>query len=202
LNTLHPYLHEHPLDTSLPMTGIFDDKHDEYWLQIQTGEDTQNFKLSTVKFQWVGRQDYRFDKYVFVDDEMYGMKDQTTYLLNDGFEINGEPIEAWLTQVFSEVPTKDKEFIRIGVETGGREGVKPTKIEMLDQDGNVIAEMSEIQQGTPNWLLMYDQWEQFIPRLPNDGDRIQNRLLIYKIFHNLAGDFKIVNTTIQYKVLK
>lgn len=205
INTLTPYLSAHPLDTSEHMTGIFDENHDEYWLEVQVGEDRQNFKLSLEDFRWTGRQDYRFDKYVFVDGEMYGMKGYFTYTLNKGFLIDGNPIECWMKQVFSKEPYSDKEFIRIGAETGGRSGVKPTKIEFLDQNDNIIAEMSEALYG-PDWLLRYDHWEQFIPRQPgvgqNDGDRIQDQLLIYKIIHNLAGDFKIVNTSVQYKVLK
>ena len=201
INTLHPLLQEHPLDTSLPMTGIFDEKHDEYWLQFQSGEQEYNFKLSMENFHWVGRQDYRFERYVMVNDTMYGMRDYATYILDQGFEINGEVIEAWVKQVFSKEPYADKEFIRIGVETGGREGTKPTSIEFLDKDDNVIGAMSEALFG-PNWLLRYDHWEHFIPRLPNDGDRLQNQLLIYKIIHNLAEEFKVVNTSVQYKVLK
>ena len=61
--------------------------------------------------------------------------------------------------------------------------------------------MDQGAQG-PNYLLRYDQWEQFIPRRSDNENRIQDQLLIYKIIHNLAVDFKIVNTTVQYKVLK
>lgn len=202
INTLKPLLSTHGSGTELKMTGIFDDAHHEYWLDIETPSERQNFKFFMSNFQWVGRQDYRYDNYLYSNGRMYGFKNLQANLLNEGFIINGEIIEAWITQVFSQEPYKDKEFMRIGVETGGRTGPMPTKIEFLNQQGAVIATMSQAAQGSPNWLLRYDLWEQFIPRLPNDGDRIQNQLVIYKIFHNLATDFKVVNTAIQFKVLK
>jgi len=200
INTLKPYLEGHSTDTSLHMTSSFDHKHHEYWLSISTEEDAQNFKFYMKTMQWTGRQDYRFDQYVFSDGEMFGFRDYEVYKLNQGFIINGSLIEAWITQVFAKEPFRDKEFIEIGIETGGRNGEKPTKIEFLDQNENIIAEMSEVLYGA-NWLLRYDNWRQFIPRRADNDNRLQDQLLIYKIFHNLASDFKVVNTTVQFKVL-
>ena len=204
INTLRPVLQAHPEDTSLKMAGFFDEGHNEYWLDISIpGGGRFNFKFFMENFQWVGDQAYEFDQYVFSDGKSFGMRSLETYELNSGTLINGLPIECSLTQIFSQEIYEDKEFLKIGIETGGREGAKPTKIEFLDQDLNVIAEMSQLASGgNPNWLLRYDQWQHFIPRLPNDGDRIQNQLLIYKIFHNLEADFKIVNTVVQFKILK
>ena len=58
----------------------------------------------------------------------------------------------------------------------------------------------------PNYLLMYDCWEHFIPSksvtYDPDKNRIQDRFVVYKIIHNLATDFRVVNTTVQYKILK
>jgi hypothetical protein len=201
LNTLKPYLDDHSSDASLLMNAVYDDKHHEYWLTIASRSDIQCFKFYAGTMQWVGRQDYRFDQLVFADEKVFGLRDYEVYELNQGFIINGDVIEAWITQVFSKEPFMDKEFIEIGVETGGRSGEKPTKIQFLDQNGVVIADMSQTING-PNWLLRYDNWRQFIPRRSDNDNRLQDQLLIYKIFHNLAVDFKVVNTTVQYKVLK
>lgn len=209
LPRLLPFLSNHPMDTTKKLTAGFDSLHDEYQLEIESVIDGVNtresFKFYLQQFVWVGSNAYRFDGYLFANGKMYGMKNLQTWLLNSGFQINGQDIESTLTQVCAPQYNFDKEFIRIGIETGGRSGEKPTKIQFLDDAGAVIAEMSEANFG-PNWLLMYDHWEQFIPRKAASYDvnenRIQDRYLIYKIFHNLPADIKIVNTSVQYKVLK
>jgi len=33
-------------------------------------------------------------------------------------------------------------------------------------------------------------------------ERIQSRLLIYKIFHNLAEDFRVIESIVQFKKIK
>lgn len=206
INRLLPFLSTHPFDTSKKLVGGYDERKDEYFLDIISGSDVHaTFKFYMRNFKWVGSNDYDFQSYLYSNGRFYGMKDLKTYLLDEGYVINGAPIESSLTQVFSNQYNFDKEFIRIGIETGGRSGEKPTKIEFLDADGIVMAEMSEAVFG-PNWLLMYDCWEHFIPSKsaaydPNK-DRIQDRFVIYRIIHNLAVPFKVVNTNVQYKVLK
>ena len=210
INTLEPLLSNHPLDTSSPMWGAYDERRHEYMLDIQSpirnGQAVEirrrNFKMYMSKFAWVGRVDYQFDNYVFNDGRLYGLRDMETYLLDEGFQINGQDIQYELIQVMSTEPAKDKEFIRIGVDTGGRSGNQPTRIQFLDQDlTTIIGVMDDATQG-PNYLLRYDAWEQFIPRRSDNGDRMQDQLLVYKIIHNLAEPFKVVNTTVQHKVLK
>lgn len=209
INRLLPYLSTHPFDTSKHLTAGFDKRRNDYFLDITStiGQSDQriNFKFFIRNFKWVGSNDYQYDSYVFSNGRFYGMKDLTTYLLDEGYLINGEPIECSLTQVFSKDYNFDKEFIRIGIETGGRSGEKPTAIQFLDQNNVIMAEMSQAVFG-PNYLLMYDCWEHFIPSKSDAYDvnknRIQDRLVIYKIIHNLASDFRVVNTTIQYKILK
>ena len=204
LNTLRPVLQDHGGGTSIKMAGHFDEAHNEYWLDISLrGEERYNFKFFMENFNWIGTQDYYYDNYMYSGGKSYGVKNLKTYELNSGTLIDGLPIEYSLTQIFSQEIMKDKEFSRIGIETGGREGEKPTSIEFYDKDFNLIGEMSEAASGgDTDWLMQYDQWEQFIPRRSDNGDRMQDRLLIYKIIHNLEADFKVVNSTIQFKVLK
>lgn len=209
INRLLPAISNHPMDVSKKMTAGFDEKRNEYYLDITSAIDEVdtrfNFKFYLRNFKWVGTVGYQFDSYLFSNGELYGMRSLNTYLLDRGFIINGEILEGYLIQIFSKDYTFDKEFIRIGVETGGRNGEKPVSIQFLDENLNVMAEMSEAIFG-PNWLLQYDKWEQFIPSkmvsYNAEKDRIQDRLVIYKIIHNLEADFRVVNTDIQYKILK
>jgi len=76
INTLTTYLKDHPLNTLQTLAGVFDERRNEYYLQIETRLeagplDTQNFKFYMRNFQWVGRQDYRFDNYLFSDGRMF-----------------------------------------------------------------------------------------------------------------------------------
>ena len=209
INRLLPYLSNHPSDTSKHLIAGFDKRRNDYYLDITStiNEEDQriNFKHFMRNMKWVGSNDYQYDSYVFSNGRFYGMKNLVTYLLDEGFVLNGSNIECSLTQVFSKDYNFDKEFVRIGVETGGRSGQKPTSIQFLDENGLVMAEMSQAIFG-PDYLLMYDCWEHFIPSksvtYDPDKNRIQDRFVVYKIIHNLATDFRVVNTTIQYKILK
>lgn len=209
INRLLPYLSAHPMDTSKHLTAGFDKRRNDYYLDITSpfGQTDQriNFKMFMRNMKWVGSNDYQYDSYVFSDGRFYGMKNLITYLLDEGLVLNGSNIECSLTQVFSKDYNFDKEFVRIGVETGGRSGQKPTSIQFLDENGLVMAEMSQAIFG-PDYLLMYDCWEHFIPSksvtYDPDKNRIQDRFVVYKIIHNLATDFRVVNTTVQYKILK
>ena len=99
----------------------------------------------------------------------------------------------------------EKEFIRIGVQTGNRGEMKPTKIEFYDEDMNLLCSLSSFDQGTL-YLKQYDGWEQFIGRkdssVSSSRDRVQYRTIVVKIIHDEPEDFKVVSTSIQYKVLK
>jgi hypothetical protein len=99
----------------------------------------------------------------------------------------------------------EKEFIDFEVLTGPRGTMKPTRVEFMDENFTVLSALDPSIQG-PLYLKQYDGWRQFIPRKEESIDplrsRIQLRLLLYKIIHNLAEDFKIVDSIIQYKPIK
>ena len=157
-------------------------------------------------FYWIGVRDYRFDTYFNHKGDFHGCRDLETYRLEEGVLINGEPIVYELTQVVAN-PDVDMEFVRIYIETGGRQGEKPVAVQFLDPETmDVMCELSLAARGTDLYLKQYDSWEQFIPRKDASYDpneyRIQDRLLIYKIIHNLEADFKVVNTIVQVKDIK
>ena len=99
------------------------------------------------------------------------------------------------------IDISDKEFIRIRVNSDN----KPTKVEFFNDlqgllIGDVKCELDTI--ANPLALKDYNGFEQYIPRQTISRDRMQGRLLIFKISHNLDEDFKIITTDIQYKQLK
>ena len=149
---------------------------------------------------------YKFDQYYMSENKMFGTRDLQTFEIGKGFKINGIDIAFELTTIFSPGNVSlEKEFIRIGVQTGRRGQMKPTRIEFYDIDMNMLCSLSQFSQGTM-FLKQYDGWEQFIGRkdasVSPNRDRVQERALIVKIIHDEPEDFKIVTTTIQYKLIK
>lgn len=193
----------------LKMSGVFNKSHNEYWLSLtyfnegQFNRDVFVYAQDTNHF--VGTFGYVFDKFLFSKNSVYGMRGLETYELNKGFQINGENIDCHLIQRTSPAQPIEKEFIDFEVLTGPRGEMKPTRVEFLDEEFNVLSILDESIQG-PLYLKQYDGWRQFIPRKESSVDpkrsRLQYRLLLYKIIHNLAEDFKIVDSIIQYKPIK
>src|SRR3990167_8474130 len=160
------------------------------------------FVFSEAKQAWLGYFDYRFDKFLAIDNLMYGMRQLETWQIGVGNEINGDVITAEISQTVSPAQIAGKEFIRIRMAGENQ----PTKIQFFKNFTNwknsiIFTEINTVTQ--PFALRNYDGWEGYIPRgtvLPYD--RFQGRLLIYKIIHSLDEDFGIVDVGIQYKQLK
>ena len=135
-----------------------------------------------------------------------GAKLLQTFELDKGFTINNQNISFELTTAFSPGNLSlEKEFIRIGVQTGRRGEMKPTRIEFYDVDMNLLCSLDQFGQGTL-FLKQYDGWEQFISRKDSSvssvRERVQDRTIIVKVMHSEQEDFKVVTTSIQYKIIK
>ncbi len=215
---LRPFLLNFGDGYSNQMTGVINKNHNEYWLDIENDpeipfspsqgtlpKERELFVYGNENQTWEGTFDYRFDNYVISDNEVYGYRDLEGYILEKGFIINGNDIIFELLTAYAPQQAFEKEFIRIGVNSGRRDEMKPTAIEFYDEDMNLLCTLDEATQG-PLYLKRYDGWEQFIPRkdvnVSNTRDRVQDRLLICKIIHKLAEDFKVVDTVIQFKIIK
>lgn len=198
---LSPYLQAVGDDYTHRMAGFYNDLYNEYWLQLANDTDEQMFTFAQNTDKWQGRFDYRYDQFVQINNKLFGMKDLRAYNLDEGYQINGANIEFELLQNTSPLDGFEMEFIRVQVNSDK----KPTKIEFLDESETVLCSLEQATQG-PLYLKDYDGWEQFIPRIDGgvdpDRKRIQSRLLIYKIFHNLAEDFKVISSIVQFKKLK
>ena len=161
--------------------------------------DASTFVYSAVNKSWIGKYDYAFDRYLAIKNRTFGMRDLSTFELNKGFEINGSDIIASVTQVSAKDQMDGKEFIRFRSASDN----KPTRVEFLDApEGAVLAALDPAIQG-PLYLKDYRGFEQYIPRKQDaQRQRIQDRLLIFKVIHDKPEHFKIVNTMIKYKIIK
>jgi len=112
--------------------------------------------------------------------------------------MNNQSVISSLIGVCAVEASKDKEFIRIRINTEN----KPSRIEFFNtfeqlQNDDVQAVLYESD------LKDYYGYEQYIPRkLLFPHNRMQGRKLFYKVIHDKQEDFKIITTDIQYKTLK
>lgn len=170
---------------------------------VSVPECKNTFVYGLSKKHWFGTYDYRFDKFLSTrSGQLYGMRDGITYKLHLGTTINGSNIRGEVTTVVSQDISMEKEFVRVQVNSDN----KPTAVEFFDEvDGDMQCMMSSAIQGSL-FLKRYDGYENFIPRkfvsVSSDKDRLQSRLSVYKIIHNLPEDFKIISSLVQYKILK
>jgi len=193
------------------MEGFYNKNNNEYWLQIPDFfgavlKGTQRcFVYDQNESNWVGRFHYNFDSYTSLDNKNYGFRDGEMFLLDSGFEINGAPIEAYLIQSTSIIEPAEKEFISIEINSGPRGKMKPTEISFIDEEMTTLCRLNESLFG-PSYLRQYDGWFGQIPRkeasVSPTRDRVQYRLIFFKIFHNFEEDFKVVSSVIQFKQMK
>jgi hypothetical protein len=179
-------------------------------------EPFENYDCPTLVWgegqqMWQGGFDYNFDKYISFDNKTYGMRNFETFLLDEGRIINGELIDAHVISTSSVYArssmtaysrTPDKEFVRIRVNSDN----KPVRIDFFNNLNQLLA--NDIQafldvNVNPLHLKDYYGYEQYIPRKTDaPHNRMQGRLLVFKIIHNLDEDFLITSTDVQYKGLK
>lgn len=192
--------------------AVFDKYNEEYWLHVNTAyfkeQPTREDVITTEVFgqknnRWYGYYDYKFDKFLSVGNHTYGMRHMETYELGLGFLINGVSIEYELTGASAPKHATDKEFIRIRVNTG--ENVKPTSILFYDKYKGPVVSKIDTSLGTL-YLKNYRGYEQYISRklliVSPNRDRVQGRVVIWKVTHNIQEDFRIIDVGIQYKILK
>ncbi len=190
------------------LAGFINRNNNEYWLDIESLglSDRKLFSYGNEKSMWQGVFDYKFDQYYESDEKIYGSRALETYELQKGFQINGSDIIYELDTVFAPGNVSlEKEFIRIGIQTGIRYDMKPTRVEFYNVEGTLLCSLDQLNQGGL-FLKQYDGYEQFIGRkdalVSPNRERVQERALVVKIIHNKPEDFKVVTTTVQYKIIK
>jgi len=198
---ISPYLKTLNTGYDRRVTGFYNSIYNEYWLQLSSTIGTETFTFAQNSDKWQSKFSYRFDQYTQIGDKLIGSRELQTWELDKGFVINGSNIEMFLTQNTTPLRGVEMEFIKIQVDSDN----KPTKVEFLDEDYNVMCKLDQASKG-PLYLKDYSGWEQFIPRkdvaASVNRERIQSRLLIYKIFHNLAEDFRVIESVVQFKKIK
>lgn len=185
------------------MCSVFDQRKEQFYIQSSDGPEDESvtFAFSQKNNMWIGTNAFTFDRYTSDGQKTYGHRNLETYELNVGHQINGENIDAWILSGASPESDKDKEFIRIRINSSQ----KPTMVEFYKEKTGV-KQCSLSPLNGQYYLKNYRGWENFISRIDSavsvSRPLFQGRLILFKIFYNLAEEFRISDTTISYKKLK
>jgi hypothetical protein len=162
--------------------------------------------LGTEKPQWNGTYEYIFDKYTCLKGDVYGIRNGKIYLLSTrGYELNGED------EMFCEVTTVsnkeqyfDKEFVSVAITPTV---YKPTYVKfstdiIYDYECILSTDMGT-SVNNPMYLKNYGKWTNKIPRKLTAGRKLmQGRYLVFKISNTSASNFILIDSLINYKILK
>ena len=188
--------------------GHFDKIHNEYWLQMpdaNEGSIQKCFVYDQNENSFIGRFTYSFDSYLFTRENNYGFRGTSMFEIDKGFQINGAAITGYVMGFCSDDFMFEKEFIDININTGPRGTMKPTEVEFMDEDLNVLCRLNDSLFG-PRYLKQYDGWWNQIPRkdisVSASRDRVQYRLILFKIIHTFEEDFRVTSSLVNYKILK
>lgn len=154
---------------------------------------------------WIGRFDYDHDRFVAVDNYMYGMKNAKTYILGEtGYDINDAPLTAELLApvIGQEGFGASKDFWCIRVNSN----ITPSSTDFFE---TLVQERNDEPQTYIDTFNNRGGFESLIPRktdVPNgttfNGDLMQGSVLLYKIIESSDNDFNVVSVTVWYKLIK
>jgi hypothetical protein len=188
------------------MAGVYDVLHKEYYATVdnqgQSGENHSTLIFGVSQDMLQCQSDYRYDKYLAIDNKVYGFKNLETYELGVGNLIDGEEYECYVSGVSDADVYSDKEFIRIRVNSPS----KPKRIEFYDN-------YTQYKTGVPSSIVDanasavaikdYFGYECYIPRKDlAPRNRQQGREVIFKIVSDEDENFFISTVGVQYKTLK
>jgi hypothetical protein len=184
------------------IASVYDILHKEFYSTADNREEFSTLIFGVSQDALQCQSDYQYDKYLSINNKVYGMKDMETYELDFGNILNGDEYECYTTGVSDADSYADKEFIRIRVNSSS----KPKRIEFYD-DGEAY------EAGTPSSIVDaisnpvsikdYHGYECYIPRKAlAPYNRQQGRLCIFKVVSDDDDDFFITTVGVQYKALK
>jgi hypothetical protein len=184
------------------MASVYNVLTKEYYFTVDDNDEHSTFIYGVTQEALQCQSDYRYDKYLSINNKVYGMKNLETYELGIGNELDGETYECYVTGVSDKDVYFDKEFIRIRVNSKS----KPKRIEFYDNYDEYKADNpSSIvdANASPVAIKDYFGYECYVPRKSLAPHyRQQGRVLLFKIVSEDDQDFFISTTGVQYKTLK
>jgi hypothetical protein len=157
----------------------------------------QTFRFSEEKTGWQGRSAHQYDKYLTDENRILGMRKNITYELNKGLVLNGVDINASFIGVAVGEQPWDKEFVRMRINSN----IAPTSVRFYLTREDAV-EDNPLCEVTGSQLKSRYGYEFNIPRKLVARDRLQGRILFYRVTHDTPEDFKVIDIQVQHKNLK
>lgn len=198
------------------MNGWFDASRDEWGFSarsnVRVGTDfelvtdpskTLVYSASPLIQGWVGEFTYLFDKVFHLRGNVYGMRDQQTWLLDQGYVLNGQPIEAWAHQVSAPLAEERMEWLWIKVGSI----LKPTYVKFYDEDDNHVCTLDaaaavSFGYAPDTYLKRTAGWERQIPRRTANRQRLQGQRMGFRVGHIGEDPFRLPGASVQWKKIK
>jgi hypothetical protein len=184
------------------LVGGYDVLHNEYIMSVNDGEEFNTLIYGVEQQALQCQSTYLYDKYLYNNNLLYGMKDAKTFQLGVGNQIDGQDMECYVSGVSNADLYYDKEFIRIRVNSNS----KPEQVYFYesyedyinDNYTNVIDTVA-----VPLSMKDYFGYECYIPRKAvAPFNRLQGRVVLFKIVSSADEEFLVASTGVQYKKLK
>lgn len=187
------------------MSGGYDRTMDEMLLMGPGG--IAAFACSKNTHHWMGFWTHQYHNIGYSNGSMHGFRDLTTYRMNEGEEINGQLVRAWVMVPSAPFPGERMEWRRLKVDSPR----KPLRIEFYDETGALVC-WTDAQRaqflGYPDWTYMrkVTNWECPVPSVNEavnaQKPRMQGSICWYRIIFEGEGPDVISSSAIQVKPLK
>lgn len=187
---------------SSDLVGGYNVLNNEYIMSVNSEEDFSTLIYGLEQQALQCQSTYLYDKYLYNENLLYGMKDAQTFQLGVGNQIDGEDMECYVTGLSNADLHYDKEFIRIRVSSNS----KPEKVYFYDSYQDYINDNFTNFVDTvavPLSMKDYFGYECYIPRnAVAPYYRQQGRVMLFKIVSSADEEFLVASTGVQYKKLK
>lgn len=184
------------------LVGGYNVLNNEYIMSVNDGEEFSTLIYGVQQQALQCQSTYLYDKYLYNNNLLYGMKDVKTFQLGVGNQIDGEDIPCYVTGVSNADLYYDKEFIRIRVNSNS----KPERVYFYKSYDDYLSDTYTNFVDTvavPLSMKDYFGYECYIPRnILAPYYRQQGRVMLFKIVSSADEEFLVASTGVQYKKLK
>lgn len=187
---------------SSDLVGGYNVLNNEYIMSVKDEEDFSTLIYGLEQQALQCQSTYLYDKYLYNENLLFGMKDAKTFQLGVGNQIDGEDMECYVTGLSNADLHYDKEFIRIRVSSNS----KPERVYFYGSYQDYINDNFTNFVDTvavPLSMKDYFGYECYIPRnAVAPYYRQQGRVMLFKIVSSADEEFLVASTGVQYKRLK
>jgi hypothetical protein len=187
---------------SSDLVGGYNVLNNEYIMSVNDSEDFSTLIYGVQQQALQCQSTYLYDKYLYNNNLLFGMKDAKTFELGIGNQIDETDMDCYVTGVSNADLYYDKEFIRIRVNSSS----KPERVYFYKSyDDYLVDNFTNFVDTVAVPLSMKDYfgYECYIPRnAVAPYYRQQGRVMLFKIVSSADEEFLVASTGVQYKKLK